>query len=522
MKDSLKLIAKVSLNKIHRIFNKGLPVQDKRPIEEKRKILYAVIDADENLPKIGIVDTAKRIVENYVAVYSLDFIYRELASFIVNIGHAYYARPYFKLSLTEKNIPLTYSLYLQSLLIDPLSNEEEIYQEALKYNQYYENIKPYKSHKNILDPHRKLNIGYVCHFFYNSVSQSLLVPFLNAHNRDRINVFCYSDADPAQVNMQTRAVADYWRETKHLNDDQLATLIRKDKIDILLELNGHVLSNRFGVIARKPAPLQVNYYNQSATTGLKGFDYVFVGEDIHLNQGRYTEEVHKIKGVQGVAIFPDTFPKEAPSPCQNKNEIVFGSFGAAHKVNADVIKLWCKILKQIPHAKFFMKAGVLTFDPYLNVYKKLFVEGGIDLERIRFEGFEDHHTMLNRYADVDIALDTFPHAAGTTTMEALWQGIPVISLCASERYCSQNGRIVLTAVGHPELVAYSEEEYISKAVELAADKPRLLHYRQTLRNDFKNSTLANAKSFVSRLENAYQEIWHQYCKKNEKNYSRTA
>jgi predicted O-linked N-acetylglucosamine transferase (SPINDLY family) len=522
MKESLKLLARIWINKIQRIANRNLPKQDIMSIEKKRKILYDVIEKDTNLEKIGISTTIKRIVEDYVAVYSLDFIYREIASFIVNIGHAYYARPYFKLSLERLNIPLTYSLYLQGLLIDPYSSEEEIYKEAIQYNQFFSQIKPYHSYKNALQPQRKLNVGYMCHFFYNSVSQSLLVPFLKEHHRDRVNVFCYSDAEPEQVNADTKAVADYWRDTKHLTDDQLATLIRKDKIDILLELNGHVLSNRFGVIARKPAPLQVNYYNQSATTGLKGFDYVFVGEDIELDQSKYTETMHKIKGVQGVAIFPDWFPKEAPSPCQEKEEIVFASFGAAHKVNTEVVKLWCQILKRVPHAKFFMKAGVLTFEPYLKVYQRMFTEGGIDLARIRFEGFEDHRTMLNRYADVDIALDTFPHAAGTTTMEATWQGIPVITLCGSSRYCSQNGRIVLTAVGHPELVAYSEEEYVNKAVELAGDKPRLLHYRKTLRNDFKNSTLANAKSFVGRLEDAYQEIWHKYCLENEKSYSSTA
>lgn len=482
--------------------------------EEKYELISKVIMKDENLIKIGIQDTALRILNNYMATYPIDFIYREIASFIVNIGHTYYARPYFEHSLKASNVPLTYSLYLQGLLIDPFCTEDFMYQEAIKYNQFYSHIPQYKFHANDLTPNRKLNIGYMCHFFYNSVSQSLLVPFLKAHNQDRVNVFCYSDAEPEQVTDDTKTCATVWRETKHLSDDELSELVREDKIDILLELNGHVLSNRYGVIARKPSPVQVNYYNQSATTGLTTFDYVLVGEDITLDQSKYTESVYKIKGVQGVAIFPDTFPPVAPAPCLTRDHIVFVSFGAAHKVNTEVVKVWCKLLNKLPTAKLFMKAGVLTFDAYLDVYKKLFTEGGVDLSRIRFEGFSDHHAMLNCYADVDIALDTFPHAAGTTTMEALWQGVPVITLCGSNRYCSQNGRIVLTAVGHPELVAYSEDEYIEKAVELAGNKERLIHYRNNLRNDFKNSTLADAKSFATRLEDTYVGIWNEYCKKH--------
>jgi predicted O-linked N-acetylglucosamine transferase (SPINDLY family) len=480
--------------------------------ETKRKILYNVIMKDENLQKIGIFETVKGIVDGHVATRSLDFIYSEIASFIINVGHPQWARSYFKNSLDISFSPYAYSLYLQGLLVDPYCSDDFMYQEAVKFNQFYSHVKRYEYHPNKLDPNKKLNIGYLCHFFHNSVSKSLLLPFLKEHNRDRVNVYCYSDASPEEVSDDVRECATIWRETKDLDDSQLTELVREDEIDILLELNGHAFTNRYGVIARKASPVQINYYNQSATTGISAFDYVLVGEDIVLDQSKYAEQIYQMKGVQGIAIFPDSFPDVAPSPCQNKDYVVFGSFGAAHKINADVIRLWCRILHEMPNAKLFMKAGVFTHDAYVSVYKRLFAQGGIDLNRIRFEGFSEHFDMLKLYGDVDIALDSFPHAAGTTTMEALWQGVPVISLCNTDRYCTQNGRIVLTAVGHPELVARTEEEYIAKAIALASDKNRLNDYRMNLRNDFKKSTLSDVKSFVSRLEDSYEQMWKKYCK----------
>lgn len=479
-------------------------------IDANRELLYKFILQDTDLEKIEVQYTAKQIVENFVKTHTLDFLFLEIGSFILNCGHAAYARKYFEKSLEINNKPSTYSLYLQCLLLDNACDEQELYQKALRFNDYFSNVQRYQSYDNSLITNRKLNIGYVCHFFFNSVSQSLLVPFLKAHHRDRINVFCYSDADPEVVTDNTKQVADYWRDTKNMSDHELAEKIREDKIDILLELNGHIIVNRYGVVARKPAPIQINYYNQSASAGLETLDYVLIGEGIEIDQSAYVETVYRLEGVQGVSIFPEYFPDVSPAPCLSRDYIVFGSFGAAHKVNHEVVKLWSRVLKAVPNSMLYMKAGVLTFDAYLNVYKKMFRDEGIDIQRIRFEGFSDHKVMLDGYAEVDIALDTFPHNAGTTTMESLWQGVPVITLNGS-RYSNQNGRIVLTCIGHPELVSYSHDEYVEKAVALANNKEKLIHYRNTLRDDFKRSQLANPDSFATRLENAYHDMWADYC-----------
>lgn len=475
---------------------------------------YNIIIKDKQIIQSGSLDDILQILHNSISLkHSLASTYLEIANFILNMGRPEIAQTYFKLSLEASLIPSTYSLYLQCLLLSPSCTDEMMQPIAYKYNELFlDGIQKYTNHENELVLNKKLNIGYICHFFHNSVSQSLLTPLLKAHNRERIKVFCYSDTEQNEVPENIKDIADVWLDTKKLDDAELATIIINDKIDILIELNGHCIVNRYGVIARKPAPIQVSYYNHCGTTGISTIDYNLIGDEVILDKihPHYTESIYYLKGVTGIAIFPDNFPDCAPPPVLEKKHITFGSFGAAHKVNNEVVKLWCKVLKAVPNAKFYMKAGALSHTSYLNAYKKMFKDECIDLKRIRFEGHSEHKVMLQCYSDVDIALDTFPHAAGTTTMEATWQGVPVITL-SGKRHCSQNGMNILTSINHPELVAYSEKEFIKKSIELANDTPRLIKYRQQLRDDFRNSPRGDAKTFATKLEDAYIDMWQIYC-----------
>lgn len=468
------------------------------------------------LSQLDVLESVRKIGErSYTNQNSLPITYYDIADFLLKVGQPDVAEMYYKLSLNAAFTPTTYSGYLQCLLLNPSCTAEKMFAEASKYSQFFKGIQPYETYSNDLRSDRKLNIGYICHFFHNSVSQSILLPFVKAHNRDQVKVFCYSDTLPDEVADDVKSIADVWRDTKTLDDETLAQVLREDKIDILLELNGHCAINRYGVIARKPVPVQVSFYNISTTSGVPGFDYILVGDEISLGklQSYYSESFYFMKGAGGVAEFPDYFPDAAPAPCLKNGYITFGSFGSAHKVNAAVIKLWCKVLKEIPTAKFYMKAGVLIEEHYKQVYLKQFVAEGIDPDRIYLEGYSEHQKMLECYANMDIALDTFPHAAGTTTLEALWQGVPVLTL-SGETYSMQHGKVILGRINHSELVSYSEEEFVSKAVALAKDQERIVQYRQSLREDFKNSPCADVHSYVTNLENAYMGMWSEYCKNN--------
>jgi protein O-GlcNAc transferase len=475
----------------------------------------AIVQQDKKLYCTGALDPIIAIINNFDSLKRpIAATYCEVANFILNIGQPELAQHYFKLSLKAAKDPIVYSQYLQCVLMSPAATDKIMHQTASAYNKLFlRKISPYQTHTNLRDPNKKLNVGYVCHFFHNSVSQSLLIPFLKAHNRQRIKVFCYSDTLPGEVTDNIKQIADTWHDTKALTDNELTALIQKDQIDILLELNGHCSINRYRVIARKPAPVQISFYNHCATTGISAIDYNLLGDEINIDKKEtYTESVYLLKGVSGTAIFPNDFPDCAPPPCLKNPYITFGSFGGAHKINYGVIKAWCNILKAMPNAQFYMKASVLSFPPFINAYQTLFANEGIDPERVRLEGYSEHRQMLQCYADVDIALDSFPYAAGTTTMEALWMGVPVITL-AGKTFSSQNGAAILTSINHPELVARSENEYISKALELAANKQRLVSYREQLRHDFQQSPRSNASAFAAKLEDAYVDMWQKYCNK---------
>lgn len=472
---------------------------------------------DKNLISLNNFDVIEQVA-SHISTHENSHAdtYREMATFLLNIGQPKMAQKYFQLSLKHKFAPSTYSLYLQCLLLSPDCNDARMYQEAKKYNQFHRVKKISSTHFPTEKNTTILNIGYLCHFFHNSISPSLLLPFLKEHDHQRVRIFCYSDTEPDEVPPHIKNIADVWRDTKEMNDDELTSTIRNDKINILLELNGHCITNRYGVIARRAAPIQVSYYNINATTGLDAMDYILTSDEINLEKSSqyYSETIYYMKGVMAIAKFPDTFPECAPAPpCVSNSYVTFGSFGAAHKVNHEVIKVWCKILHRVPSSRFYMKAGVLSHDNYLNSYKKLFAAEGIDLNRIHFEGHSEHMHMLQCYEKVDIALDTFPHTGGTTTLEASWQGVPVLTWCG-DRYSWQHGKMILSSIGHSELVTYSENEFIEKAVELAGSPQRLINYRKNLREDFRHSPKANVKAFTAKLEDTYFDMWHRKIQKN--------
>lgn len=506
------MLLKSMINLPYKVVKKLIRASVYKPKAYRR--LFSLVK-DKRVSNLSRSIMGKIAYECFVNKMAPAAAYCEIANFLLNTGQPEVAQVFYQESLNLSLSPATYSLYLQCLLLSPACTDEQMQPVAAKYYDYFlSNINKYESHDNELNPHKKVRVGYLCHFFHNSVSQSLLIPFLREHDRDRIEVYCYSDAESHEVPDSVKKVANVWRDTKFLDDAELAALVRNDHVDVLLELNGHCVVNRYGVMARKAAPIQVSYYNQCGTTGISTIDYNLIGDEVQLDKSAhfYTESIYYIPGAAGIAEFSDDFPACAPPPFLKNGYITFGSFGAAHKVNAQVIKLWCKVLQKIPNARFYMKAGVLSHQNYFNLYQEMFAEQGISLDRIHLEGYSEHKKMLECYANMDIALDSFPHAAGTTTMEATWQGVPVITLCG-ERYCSQNGRSILSSIGHSELVAYSEEDFINKAIQLANNPQQLIHYRQTLREDFRRSPRGSAAILAKKLDNAYVDMWVRHCKK---------
>ncbi|HEX8524435.1 MAG TPA: hypothetical protein VF669_19420, partial [Tepidisphaeraceae bacterium] len=294
----------------------------------------------------------------------------------------------------------------------------------------------------------------------------------------------------------------------HLTDPQLDALIRQHRIDILIDLAGHTAGNRLIVFGRKPAPVQVTYLGYPDTTGVATVDFRITDT---LADPPGAEQFHTEKLLR----IPQCFlcfqpPPQAPpvsDAARNQKRITFGSFNNFAKVSPEVATLWAQILHALPTATLLIKSRGLADPGTQQLVRDLFHRAGADVSRLDIRShaprYIDH---LAAYDEVDIALDTFPYHGTTTTCEALWMGVPVITL-TGPTHASRVGQSLLTAAGLPDFIAHSPADYVNLAIRLARDNPRRHHLRQTLRSQLQASPLCDAITFTKGFESALLTAW---------------
>jgi predicted O-linked N-acetylglucosamine transferase (SPINDLY family) len=367
------------------------------------------------------------------------------------------------------------------------------------------------------DPARRLRIGYVSPDFIHHAVSYFIEPVLAAHNRSQVEVFCYSSAPvPDAVTARLRAHSDQWRDIARLDDERTAALIREDRIDILIDLAGHTANHRLLVFARKPAPVQVTWLGYPNTTGLDAIGYR-ITDAICDPPGR-TDAFHSEKLVRLPAAFscyrpPDDAPPVGPLPALKSGYITFGCFNHFAKINPPVLELWARLLARLPASRLLLKARSLA-DPETSArVRETFTRHGVALDRLELRSDElSVAAHLSLYHDVDIALDPFPYNGTTTTCEALWMGVPVVAL-AGQTHVSRVSASLLTHLGRQEWIAHSEDDYIEKCAELAADLPRLAELRAGQRERMRCSPVCDAVRFTAQLEDAFREMWRQGCQR---------
>ena len=372
-------------------------------------------------------------------------------------------------------------------------------------------------HGNDPDSEHRLRIGYVSPDFREHPVATFIESLLASHDRSRVEVFCYADlAREDGISERLRGCADQWRRITGKADGQVAELIRKDGIDILVDLAGHTAGNRLLVFARKPAPVQVTYLGYPDTTGLKAMDYRLTdgyadppGTTEHL----HSEELMRLPDSAWCYRTPMQAPLVNPSPVLRSGHITFGSFNARPKMNETILALWSKLLLTVQNSSLVLKN--LAFRE-LSVRQQALAsleKAGISPERVELTG---HVSVLAEhlatYGRVDIALDTYPYHGTTTTCEALWMGVPVITL-AGRTHVNRVGVSLLTNAGLPELIADTAEQYVEIAAKLAADIPRLTELRANLRERMASSPLMDAPRFARNVEEAYRQMWRAWCAK---------
>ena len=377
--------------------------------------------------------------------------------------------------------------------------------------QHAEPLRPLiQPHKNDPMPERRLRIGYVSADFREHAVARLLLPLLANHDRRSFEIFAYADVpSPDRITEQMQGLTDIWRSTVGLTDQQLADLIRADQIDILVDLAGHTAHNRLLVFAQKPAPVQVTGLGYPDTTGLSTIDYRLT--DALADPLGQTEEWHSEQLVR----IPDSgwcieLAEQQIPRARSAGPITFGCFNNMAKVTEPMLRLWAQILQQVPDARLLLKSeGMASAECRARVQKILEAQG-IAASRLYLRRPDKKYGgHLEQYHEMDIALDPFPYHGTVSTCEALWQGVPVVTL-AGKSHVSRVGVSLLTNVGLPELVAATPEDYIRLAVELANDLPRLQELRSTLRGRMQAAPLRDGSQYARKIEATYRQMWRKW------------
>jgi len=404
----------------------------------------------------------------------------------------------------------TASNRLMALHYLPHISPEKIFAEHRQWAAQYAAAPPAR-HANDLTPDRPLKIGYVSPDLHRHSVGYFLLPVLRDHDRSKFHITCYSAArrhDP--MTAELRGAADHWVNILPMNDAEADAQIRRDQIDILVDLAGHTAFNRLPLFARKPAPVQATWLGYPDTTALPSMDWRITDE---LSDPPGAEQFHTERLMRlPIAWCFQPNQNSAAAPPSSRRNIVFGTFNHTPKLNAPLLALWSKILAQVPDSRLLLKdrsTGSAIFRAW--VIDTL----GVPADRVIFVPRQaDRADHLRSYEQIDVALDTYPYHGTTTTCEALWMGVPVVTL-AGQTHASRVGVSLLTAVGLQDLIAQDEPDYINIAVALAADANRLAELHSTLPSRMQSSPLCDASAFTRHLESAFRQMWRQYTRRQD-------
>jgi protein O-GlcNAc transferase len=442
-----------------------------------------------------------------------------------NLGNAFYAKG----SINEAIAAYRQALALKSDYASAHSNLALVmnYQSNLALStileehrrwslQHAEPLRPLiQRHTNDRSTHRRLRIGYVSPDFRDHSVAYFLEALLEKHDPAQVEIFCYAElVNPDAVSARIEHLVTHWRKIFGLMDDKVADFVRGDAIDILVDLAGHTASNRLPVFARKPAPIQVTWLGYPNTTGMDTIDYRLTdafadppGSTEHLDSEQLICLPHTAWCYRPLE---DT-PQVSISPAHEVDHITFGCFNAMPKINRPLLEMWSRILLAVPGSRLLLKNAALGEHSVAQELRKQLQELGVDLQQVDILGIAPLTSgHLATYGQVDIALDTFPYHGTTTTCEALWMGVPVVTL-AGQTHVSRVGVSLLTNIGYPEWIAASPEEYVKIAAELAKDRKQLTQLRADLRSRMQASPIMDAASFARDMESTYRKMWRTWC-----------
>ena len=391
---------------------------------------------------------------------------------------------------------------------------EALYAEACRWNQLYAaplagRIRP---HNNSPDPSRRLKIGYVSPDLYQHAVMKFLLGVLKHHDRSRVEVFAYATGTHSdEYTQRVRTFVDQFRPLPEADGSTVADKVREDRIDLLIDLAGHTMGSAYLAFAEKPAPVQISWMGALSTTGMRTMDY-FLGDAWMPCPGTehlFTEQVYRLP-----RVFCSYHPFEqvpvSPSPCLERGYITFGSFNAPRKITRQVVKLWSTILHLVPGSRLMLKYRTLEMQLVQDYFRNQFAEDGIGPERLIFAGASPAVEYMKAYAEIDVALDPFPYNGGSTSLDTVWMGVPLVTL-SGRLPVQRAGACILHSIGMPDLIAETPEQYASIALYLAQAARQLPELRLNVRRALAASPLMDDPGMARGLENAYRDLWERWC-----------
>ncbi len=358
------------------------------------------------------------------------------------------------------------------------------------------------------DPHR-LRVGIISGDIHMHPVGYFLESVLTWLDPNRVELIGYP-TNP-RVDDLTRRVQPYfagWRQLAGYADEAAAQEIHRDGIHVLLELSGHTANNRLPVLAFRPAPVQVSWLGYFATTGVAQIDY-FLADEVSVpaqHRGHFTESIWYLPDTRLCFTPPDTDLEVAPLPASRSGTVTFGSFQNLAKLNDRTLALWGRVMQSVPGSRLRVQSLQLASPAVQSQLAERLATFGIPRQRISLHGPSGRAAYLAAYAEVDIVLDTLPFPGGTTTCEALWMGVPTLTI-AGDRLIARQGASLMHAAGLPAWVADDEASFVARAVALAADTRGLAELRAGLRERVRASPLFDAQRFAANLESALWQMW---------------
>lgn len=394
-----------------------------------------------------------------------------------------------------------------------LHQPEELLRRHVEWGRRFAGNEPRIFAARDADGDRGLTIGYVSADFNRSSAAPFIEPILRAHDRRAFRIACYSTASRAdEVTARLRGGVDLWRDIHDLNDAAARGQIEEDVVDILVDLNGHTRGGRLGVFGLRAAPVQVTYLGYGATTGVAAMDYRITDAALDppgASERYYVERLVRLPGSMWCFLPPPDAPAVAPLPAADGTELTFGALNNFSKASDTALETWARILAALPQSRLLL-VGV-PGGPARRRATGIFRAHGIAQSRLIFHERLSFAAFLTLHGQIDIALDPFPYTGGATTCNALWMGVPVLTL-EGQAVLARSGSSILRAVGLEDWIASSPDDYIARACRQGADLAALSHLRAGLRERVARSPLCDAARFTVGLESCYRQLWRAWCR----------